>query len=265
MIIFNKERMKELNTISQDNIYILTDFDGTITKDSSDSSWASIFKNPNVTDEFVQECTKIFEFYHKYEVDENIALQDKMSIMNQWYIKNIETLKKFGITEETISYSANNENIMSFREGAKEFLREMSAKGIPIIIISAGVGNIIQQFLINNECNYDNIYICSNFLEYNNGIIIGVRSNNLIHPLNKSEDSLPTHIKSKISNKNNVLLLGNSISDIQMASSSKNVYKIGFLDERIEERISSFKDNYDVICTDNTSYIDLKNEIKKLQ
>ena len=48
------DRIKELFNLSANDLYILTDFDGTITKDSSDSSWASIFKNPNVTDEFVQ-------------------------------------------------------------------------------------------------------------------------------------------------------------------------------------------------------------------
>lgn len=60
-----KEDMEE--SLLSDKVYetILTDFDGTITKDSSDSSWASIFKNPNVTDEFVQECIRIFNYYHK--------------------------------------------------------------------------------------------------------------------------------------------------------------------------------------------------------
>ena len=37
---------------------------------------------------------------------------------------------------------------MYFRDGAKEFLKEMNDRGIPIIVISAGVGNIIQQFFI---------------------------------------------------------------------------------------------------------------------
>ena len=50
-----------------------------------------------------------------------------------------------------------------------------------------------------------------------------------------------------------------------MASSGKNVYKIGFLDEKIDERLQAFKANYDVVCTDNTSYTELKNEIRRLQ
>ena len=91
------------------------------------------------------------------------------------YEKNIATLKKFEITEETINYSANNESIMCFRNGAKRFLSDMNSMDIPIVVISAVDGNIIQQFLINNNCNYPNIYICSNFLEYENGKIKGIR------------------------------------------------------------------------------------------
>lgn len=43
MIVIDKNKIKELSNISADDLYILTDFDGTITKNSSDSSWASIF------------------------------------------------------------------------------------------------------------------------------------------------------------------------------------------------------------------------------
>ena len=263
MIIFNEDRIKELSNIATNDLYILTDFDGTITKDSSDSSWASIFKNPNVTDEFVQECIKLFNYYHKYEIDESIPLEEKMLIMSEWYNKNIETLKRFGISEQTINYSADNESIMSFRDGAKEFLKEMNDRGIPIIVISAGVGNIIQQFLINNGCNFPNIYICSNFLQYEDGIIRGVRDNNLIHPLNKNEISLPAHIQEKVSNRNNVILLGNSISDINMANDRKRTYRIGFLDEKVEDRISAFQEHYDVVCTDNTSYYELGKKLSE--
>lgn len=262
MIVIN-DRIKELYNISYDDIYILTDFDGTITRDSSDSSWASIFKNPNVTDEFIQESIRIFNYYHKYEIDENIPLEEKMLIMSEWYNKNIETLKKFGITEQTINYSADNESIMSFRDGAKEFLEEMHDKGIPIIVISAGVGNIIQQFLTNNGCNFPNIYICSNFLQYKDGIIQGVRDNNLIHPLNKNEISLPAHIQEKVINRNNIILLGNSISDINMANNKKKTYRIGFLDEKVKDRICAFQEKYDVVCTDNTSYYELKMQISQ--
>lgn len=264
MIIIN-DRVKKLCKIEDKDLYILTDFDGTITKDSSGSSWASIFKNPNMTDEFIQEGIRIFKYYHKYEIDENIPLKEKMSIMDEWYKKDIETLKKFNITEEMINYSAYNEDGMSLRDGAKEFLKEMNQREIPIIIVSAGVGNIIQQFLIKNECNFSNIYICSNFLEFNCGIVQGVRDDNFIHPLNKNEVSYSKNIQEKVANRNNVVLLGNNVSDTNMASNTKFNYKIGFLDEKVDDRLSAFKNTYDVVCTNNTSYYDLKKKFLELK
>lgn len=259
MIFINNNN--KLSHLSPDDTYILADFDGTITRNTRDSSWTSIFKNPNVKDDFVQECVRIFNYYHKYEIDESIPMEHKMKIMTEWYKKNIETLIRFGITEEMINYSANNESIMCFRNGAESFLSDMNSKGVPIVIISAGVGNIIQQFLINSNCNYPNIYICSNFLEYENGTIKGVRDNNLIHPLNKNEVSLPQHIQEKVNNRNNVILLGDSIPDIKMANPKKNIHMIGFLDEEVEERLSDFKDHYDIVCTDNTSFDELQNKL----
>lgn len=266
MMIINEDKLKQLNETSIDDIYILTDFDGTITKSNSDSSWASIFKNPKVSKKFVNTCIKIFNHYHKYEIDENISLEEKISIMNEWYQKNIQTLKDFAITEEIINY-ATSECMMTFRDGAKDFLKSMYDKKIPIIIISAGVGNIIEQFLIRNNCYYSNILICSNFLEYENGVVCGVKDNNLINPLNKNEIYLPKTISEKINNKNNLLLLGDSISDINMAtnSSKKTVFKIGFLDENIEKRLSSFKENYDFVCINSTSYNELSEKIKVLK
>lgn len=250
------------NDLDLTNIYIVTDFDGTLTLSTSDSSWASIFKNPNVTKEFVQECIRIFNKYHPIEIDESIPFEQKLDIMSQWYKVNIETLINYDIDEEIINYSANNEKIMCFREGAKHFLELLNEHEIPVIIISAGVGNIIEQFLIKNNCNFPNIFICSNFLEYLDGKIVGVRNGNLIHSLNKNEVSLPNDIKEKIKDRTPILL-GDNIMDINMVDEDKRVIKIGFLDEKVHERLEPFKANYDLVCTENTSYDELIEHIRK--
>ena len=45
--------------------------------------------------------------------------------------------------------------------------------------------------------------------------------------------------------------------DINMVVTEKELIKIGFLDEKVEERMQSFLDNFDLICTENTSYDEL--------
>ena len=76
--------------------------------------------------------------------------------MKKWYQQNIEILKQFNITRDMIIESAK---YLSFRYGTKDFLKDMYENRIPVVIISAGVGDIIEQVLINEKSNYDNIYI----------------------------------------------------------------------------------------------------------
>ena len=43
-----------------------------------------------------------------------------------------------------------------------------------------------------------------------------------------------------------------------------NALKIGFLEEGVEENRVYFENAFDVVCTDNTSYYDLKEELSIL-
>ena len=49
-----------------------------------------------------------------------------------------------------------------------------------------------------------------------------------------------------------------------MARTNRNVYKLGFLDEKIEERLKSFKEHYDIVCTNNTGYDEIRDKVKIL-
>lgn len=152
-----------------------------------------------------------------------------------------------------INYSAQNKSIMAFRDGAREFLQLLNDFGVPVIVISAGVGNIIKQFLIRENCDFPNIFICSNFLKYEDNKVVGVEDDNLIHSLNKSEVSLPEKIKSLIKGKTPVLL-GDNVMDIHMLNQKDKAIKIGFLDEKVEERKESFLNNFDLVCIGDVSF-----------
>ena len=69
-------------------------------------------------------------------------------------------------------------------EHTKEFLRKMNEMNIPVIIISAGIGNVIEEFLKLENDYYDNIKIISNFIVFENGEfkeIAGDRNNLLYY------------------------------------------------------------------------------------
>ena len=51
--------------------------------------------------------------------------------------------------------------LLTYRDGAKKFLKRMYELDIPVIIVSAGIGNIIVEFLKEEDDLYPNIHIIS--------------------------------------------------------------------------------------------------------
>ena len=266
MITYNKEKIENANKWNDDSIYVLADFDRTITLGNSESSWGVLSKSKFASPEYSEERTKLYSYYHPYEINEKLDYEEKNKIMIEWWDKHIELFNKYKLEEKIIEDAATNPELMSFRDGAIDFLRSMRDRNIPVIIISAGIGNFIDRFLTYNNCNFENIHILSNFIKFENGIASGL-NNEVIHSLNKNEVSNSDRVRDIIKDRNNIILLGDSISDVKMASDKdrEDALKIGFLNENEEENMIFYKNAYDVVCTDNTTYKALFDEIKILK
>lgn len=259
-MIFIKNGIKEkISKWNDKDFYILTDFDRTITSGDSNSSWGILSGN-NFNEEYEKERKKLHNYYRPLEIDSNISFEEKNKLMEEWWIKHINLLIKYKISEDIVKNALNDNNLMKFRKGAKDFLKNMYERNIPVIIISAGIGNFIEQFLIKNNCYYKNIYIISNFIKFENNIAVGIKGN-IIHSFNKNEISITKEIKEVIKNKTYNIVFGDTIGDSFM--SNEKSLKIGFLDEKIEENLNDYKNNFNIVCTNNTSYEDLFNELKK--
>ena len=266
MITYNKEKVEKANNWLDSTIHVVTDFDRTITVGNSESSWSVLSKSELVPKEYVKERQEFYNYYRPYEIDETLDYETKNKLMIEWWNKHINLFIKYKLKESVINDAARNLRVMSFREGPKEFLESMRDRNIPVIIISAGIGNFIEQFLIKNNCNFDNIYIISNFIKFKDGIAVGV-CENVIHSLNKNEVSLPNDVKEMIKDRPNIILLGDSISDIRMVKEEdrEDTLKIGFLEEKIEENKIYFKKSFDVVATNNTTYTELFEKVRILK
>lgn len=164
MKYINSNKLEELK-INKDNVYIVIDFDKTITsKNSKDDSWDASGKL--LEENFKTDMYKLYKTYAPIEIDYKLSFKEKEQYMIEWYSKCMNLYYKYGLTKDKLEQSVKNSNLM-FRNGAKEFIKKAKEKEIPIIILSAGIGNVIEQFLKNNDCYYDNIYIISNFIKFN--------------------------------------------------------------------------------------------------
>ena len=167
------------------------------------------------------------------------------------------------MNKEKLKESIDNSKLI-LREGAKDFLFKLYKNNIPVIIFSAGIGNVIEQCLKKEECYYNNITIISNFIKFDkNGNMIKF-SDNMIHSLNKNIDKLSDYrLKEKIEEKEYRVVIGDLVEDIYMMGEypeSKSL-KIGFLNKNVVENLEVYKKNFDIVLTEENSFYDIEKYI----
>ena len=67
--------------------------------------------------------------------------------------------------------------------------------------------------------------------------------------------------------RNNIVLMGDNVADINMAKESdrNNALKIGFLEEKIEENKEFFIKNFDIVGINNVSLDEISKKVKILK
>ena len=240
------------------NKYIITDFDHTLTEKESKSSWGVLETLKTLNENIKNKLKDNKNYYLPLENNLNINENKRKKFMKEWTNNNLKILTSSNINKEEIKKASFKKDAMTLRKGVKEFFKYTYQNNIPVIIISAGITDIIENFIKANNCLYNNIHIISNEIKYKNNIFKGFK-NKIIYSSNKHKSKKPYKIK-----KEKIILLGDNISDILMApKNNQNIFKIGFLNNYKENK-ELFQNAYDIVYDDKVSFIKIINIIKKL-
>ena len=93
--INNEEKLKNIN-FDKNNISIIMDFDGTITRYTQVDSWD--VAGEGLGENFKKELTELFEKYRPIEIDYEISYSEKFKAMEEWYKLCIDLYYKYGLT-----------------------------------------------------------------------------------------------------------------------------------------------------------------------
>ena len=255
--IISKEKLNKFNNLN--NYFVITDFDRTLTTAESEPTMGVIPQY--LGGECLEKRTKIYEHYRPLELDYTIEENKKQQIMKEWAKESFTLLTKY-ITKEGIENALLDANLY-LRDGAKEFLQEMNNNDVPVIIMSSGIGNIVKAFLEKENCMFNNIKIVSNFFEFNNGITT-INMDKIMATSNKEYIRIPEKIRNQIEEREKALVFGDLIEDIKMIDKEKlqNTLTFGFLDENIEQNLERYKENFDIVLTENDNFNTVRNILK---
>lgn len=275
IIIPNIEQLEKtieaIKRDGKDKLHVLSDFDKTLTKaivrgQRAHTIIAQIREGKYLTPDYAPKAHQLFDIYHPIEIDTKIPIKEKKQKMHEWWKKHFDLLIESGMNKDLIERIVKEREIQ-FREGVSELLDFLNRNNIPLIIMSAAPGDMLIEYLKNKKMLYQNIHIIANLFVWNkNGKATGIKEP-IIHSLNKQEievKSLP--IYRELLKRKNVILLGDNMEDISMISGFpyKNLIKIGFLNENIEENFEEYKKNFDVIITNDLDMNYVNELLKKI-
>lgn len=263
MIYINEKKLKNFS-FNSSNFFVVSDFDRTLTTNDSLSSW-SVLENPKFMDpNFQIRSLELMKQYYPFELDYSIDPVIKSHYMDKWYQKNMDLLYDYHLTHDILMDCVKN-SCLKFRDGAKIFLKKLSDLHVPVIILSAGIGNVISYFLELNNCLFSNIHIISNFIEFERNDMLPF-SASMIHTSNKSLNRLPCNLKNELQNKESILLFGDLIEDLNMVEKKDltRTLSFGFLENDEKNNFSLYQENFDVVLTEHCSFDDVKSIIDQI-
>ena len=251
---------KKFNDISLDNFYVIADFDKTLTSKDSNTTFSLFSKSSFYPKEYLEERNRNYEYYRPLELDPKINDEEKIQIVKKWQESSYKLMIKYKVKQSDIFKILENKNALLLRKGAKEFINSLNQNNIPLIISSAGIGNFIVELLKIHNCYTNNVYVHSNMLEFNNDVVID-SIDKIIHSMNKNNITLPKEFQKKIENKKNAIIIGDQLSDLQMANFLPKIdtLSFGFLESNVEENRKLFMEKFDVVLTENQGFEEIQN------
>ncbi|MCB9359215.1 hypothetical protein H6503_04750 [Candidatus Woesearchaeota archaeon] len=262
IIIVDKKKLSEkIQSIREDgkeNLHIVSDFDQTLTKAFHDgqkthSSFAQIRGRGYLDPEYVKQSYELFDYYYPIEISPEVSQEEKNRCMQEWWEKHLDLMIKYGMKRSILQEIATKGELHP-RGMLMELMSLMEEEDIPLLILSAGLGDVIMEFLKAERKLTKNLHVISNFYRFNDaGEVIGYQSK-VIHTFNKNEYGIrDTDYFKEVEHRKNVILLGDNLGDCNMADGLEhsNVIKIGFLNENVDEFLPLFKKEFDIILLDD--------------
>ncbi|XP_019522664.1 PREDICTED: 7-methylguanosine phosphate-specific 5'-nucleotidase isoform X2 [Hipposideros armiger] len=238
-----------------DRLQVISDFDMTLSRFAYNgkrcpSSYNILDNSKIISEECRKELKALLHHYYPIEIDPHRTIEEKLPHMVKWWTKAHDCLCQQKIQKFQIAEVVRESNAM-LREGYKTFFNTLDQNNIPLLIFSAGIGDILEEIIRQMKVFHPNIHIVSNYMDFDkDGFLQGFKGQ-LIHTYNKNSSVFENSgYFQQLKGRTNIILLGDTMGDLTMADGVpgvENILKIGFLNDKVEEQRESYMDAYDIV------------------
>jgi HAD superfamily hydrolase (TIGR01544 family) len=210
-------------------------------------------------------------FAQPIEISPDLTREQKIPIMQEWYTKAHTLLLAEPFTPQLLE-SAAQRSKAALRDGAGELFALARTHAAPLVVCSAGLGNVVRALLAHllppseAASAREALPVVSNWLRFDAGGKLVGFSEPLLHMFNKDGAFVVSQLGADrwaaLSNGRTVcVLLGDGLGDADMAdglAGVQTVLKIGFLNEvepeRIAARLPAYERAFDIVILHDRSF-----------
>lgn len=241
-----------------------------------ESSFGVLENSPVFSASYRSASQALFHKYHPIEMDATIPREEKMEKMEEWWRAAEAAIVSQRMTRSEIRTAAGAGRF-KIREGVRELFALCGRLTIPLLIFSAGIGDVIDAVLekegLASLLHGQSVHVISNYLRFagedqrpeSSGVCVGFKDN-IIHVLNKNiaaiNDPQHSHIITAIRSRRNALVIGDHIGDSGMIdeltsqsdpSNPFPAFKIGLLnaDFNNPHSIAAYSRAFDLVLVDD--------------
>ncbi|XP_073700224.1 cytosolic 5'-nucleotidase 3-like [Garra rufa] len=247
--------LTSMRNAGHSTLQVISDFDMTLTRFAHNGKRCptshNILDNSNLISEDCKAKLKnLLDTYYPIEIDCTCSVEEKLPLMVEWWTKAHELLVQQKIIKDHLALAVRESEAM-LRDGYQQFFDHLHQMSVPLLIFSAGVGDVLEEVIRQAGVFHPNVKVFSNYMDFDESGVLRAFKGELIHIYNKREGALlnTEHFK-ELQSRGNVLLLGDSLGDLNMADgvvNLQNVLKIGYLNDKVDERRQSYLNSYDIV------------------
>ncbi|CAJ0565583.1 unnamed protein product, partial [Mesorhabditis spiculigera] len=259
-----EKKLLDVMADGPDDLMVISDFDYTLSRayDDEGKCWSTLGVFDILADQVKpglgKEIIGLWERYHPIEYDPHMTLAEKVPHMEDWWNKMHDLICSGPFTRSVIEDFVLQSRV-KLRDGAEEWLLYLEECGIPLVVFSAGSGDVIEVHLKNQLAKIpDNVHIISNLIEYDVEGRLQRFSDPIIHVFNKNATVIQKNgpFWDAHSERKHILLMGDSLGDIHMDVGEVHkghTIKIGFLNNYTEELYARFLQGFDLVVINDQS------------
>lgn len=206
-------------------LIVITDFDATLTAGDSEQCHDLMGSSKLLSADFRAAFAPLLDWTTNAAIDGV-----------EWWDQAHEHMVKHGMPPRQLIPRLVREADMRPRPGALELLKKCEMLGVPVLIVSAGVSDVIEEFLRQHGALSENVTICSNRLNYEADS--APKSVSPSPPITSFTKQYAYKSASSFfanhSTRRALIVLGDSVTDVDACENvpSDFVLSVGFVNER---------------------------------